>query len=767
MISTSFKNSLQIERSADSLASSKLLQGTTPKSLESNGVAITNLVISNVKSKLNRWELELALDPAFNLPDAKMNNGNIKSGDIVGVGPFPQKIQQDFNVNGVVSTITGTKCIIDVGIGNQSIMEKTTQMVSQAGDRSGSTNSTSDFPLTINQRVWILKLMNETPYKRMDQAMNKLQVAEQQAEASFGVIDVLLGIRSPISTKMNFTSTINPNLNKSQIDAINYALNSELAIIHGPPGTGKTRTVVEFILTSLKLNPNKRILVTAGSNVAVDTILERLIPYKDLLKPNEIVRVGHPAKMLNSKSTTSNDGNDKNEMNNLGKKVKAIKLKKERKEKRSAKKENRKPTSQINIDKMSPLEYRAHLLNTTHLQYILHSNFKPILQSITEDLKSLETQLDKPGTRYSERRDLYRQIRDLQMEKRTREHSALMEVLRAAKVIIGTVVGIGANDIFFGIKDLVKESPQANFFETLIIDEVSQTLEPACWIPILAYAPNKIVLAGDNKQLAPTIHCSDSDLLPNPTKDQNLARDTLVQTLFDRLISIHSGNLEFVKFLNIQYRMNELIQKFSSDEFYKGELKPDDSVKDHTLLDLLEDDEKTIEEADEDLSPLIWQDTCGLHGEFTDIESGSKYNIGECHLAKEHIAKLVKLGVKEDSIGVIAPYSAQVSKLRDIIWNRNDDSPNEASFPNVEISTVDGFQGREKEVIILTLVRSNDEKEVGFLKDFKRLNVSITRSKRQLYVIGDFITMNECDCKVLNDWSNFMNFNSVIKYVEN
>lgn len=762
MISTAFKKSLEIERTADSLASSKLLQTTSPKSLASNGVAIINLTISNVKSKLNRWEVELGLDAAFNLADAKMSGTDIKSGDIVGIGPFPSKTSElEFEITGVVSTMTATKCIIDVSTGIQAADGQPS--VRQSGDRSGSTNSTADFPLTINQRVWILKLMNETPYKRMDQAMNKLQQVETQSGEIGGVVDALLGIRPPISTDVDFTSSINPNLNTSQIKAINYALNSELTIIHGPPGTGKTRTVVEFILSSLKLNPDKKILVTAGSNVAIDTILERLIPYKDILSPNDIVRVGHPAKMLNSKSSTANDPSN-TDSDDLSKKLKAVKLKKERKEKRSAKKENRKPVSQINIDQMSPLEYRAHLLNTSHLQYILHANFKPILQSIKEDIKSLETQLDKPGTRYSERRDLYRQIRDLQKEKRIREHSALMEVLRNAKVIIGTVVGVGSNDMFFGIKDLLKEIPSDTFFETLIIDEVSQTLEPACWIPILAYNPNKIVLAGDNKQLAPTIHCADSDLLPHPSKDQNTARDTLVQTLFDRLISIHQKDLQFVKFLNIQYRMNSAIQKFSSDEFYNGELKPADSVKDHTLNDLLPAD-NIAEDDDEDLSPLIWEDTCGMHNEFTDIESGSKYNIGECHLAKEHISKLIKYGISQDSIGVIAPYSAQVSKLRDIIWNREESESD--CFPNVEISTVDGFQGREKEIIILTLVRCNDEKEVGFLKDFKRLNVSITRSKRQLYVIGDFTTMNECDCKVLNDWSNFMNSNSIVKYVEN
>lgn len=528
-------------------------------------------------------------------------------------------------------------------------------------------------------------------------------------------------------------------------------------------------------------------MVTAGSNVAVDTILERLVK-SGQFDTNDIVRVGHPAKMLSASAGTAsakaadttpksskknkplmededNDNNDGQEEAESGveltaKKLKAIQLKRERKEKRLAKKQTKSGStpSQANnsnlVSQLNPLEYRQRLLSTTHLQYILHDQFAPVLKGIKQDISQIERQLDKPGTKYAERKDLWRQIRQLNSEKRTRESQSLRQVISQCKIIMGTLVGIGSNDVFFAIKDLQKESPQL-LFDTLIIDEVSQTLEPACWIPIMAYSPNKLILAGDNNQLSPTIHVGESDDQQSGLafKLASKSRDTLTRTLFDRLVEIHHKDTSFVKFLNVQYRMNDLIQQFSNEQFYKGDLQAHESVKGHTIKDLA-----SHSSVDEDsLHPLIWLDTSSLHQELTDDESGSKYNIGEVHLAKKYIDDLTNLGIRQDTIGVIAPYSAQVAKLKEIIW---------PSSPNIEISTVDGFQGREKEIIIFTLVRSNDDDEIGFLKDFKRLNVSITRAKRQVVVIGDWAMMDKCQCKIINDWANFMMDNAIMRYAD-
>lgn len=770
MLSRELRDSVEVERRVDAAASQRLLQAASPKSLQLNRVAVTNLLVAGLKRKLNGWNVELALDPAYTRAGSKMNDGDIRTGDLVGVGRLPAGDTRSFPVQGIVSSITGTKCVVYVGTQRGDDIESSADgaAVAQAGNRSGSTDPTGDFPLQAGQRAWILKLMNETPYKRMEQAMNKLAAVESalgggiiepvepSGEVSASpVADVLLGHRGP-SVGTATIPTLPSTLNASQIAAITYALSSELCVIHGPPGTGKTRTVVEFILASLRANPNKRILVTAGSNVAVDTILERLVVHRDVLSPAHVVRVGHPAKMLSALSTDT-------EVLDLSKKVKGVKLR-ERRERRAAKRENRPQVSQLDTSGLSPLQYREHLLNTTHLQHILHANFQPVLQGIREDLKTLETQLGKPGTRYAERKALYKQARDLQKEQRVREHTALMEVLRTAKVVIGTVVGVGANDVFFGVKDLQKESPEP-FFDTLVIDEVSQTLEPGCWIPILGYNPRKLVLAGDNHQLAPTVHCSDegdddSGIANIPPALQAKAKSTLTKTLFDRLLAVHKDH-SFVKFLNVQYRMNDPIQDFSSTEFYKGQLVADESVKAHTLAELLPEASPS-----DGLSTLVWEDTCGLHPETADEESGSKYNVGEAHLAKAHIARLVAMGLRQEDIGVIAPYSAQVSKLRDVLWARDEDGDSTA-FPGVEISTVDGFQGREKEVIVLTLVRSNDKHEVGFLKDYRRLNVSITRAKRQLYVVGDYDTISHSSAGFLRSWAAHMETHALVKYVEN
>jgi predicted DNA helicase len=269
-----------------------------------------------------------------------------------------------------------------------------------------------------------------------------------------------------------------------------------------------------------------------------------------------------------------------------------------------------------------------------------------------------------------------------------------------------------------------KENP----FDYIIIDECAQGTEGLCWVPILQ--GKKAILAGDHLQLPPTI------------KSKN-AEYVLSYTLFDRMISTYGDKV--TRLLNTQYRMNEQIMKFSSIELYEDKLIADDTVKTHTVKDLISERYKQDKDLLEGISssddfcifdkPLILVNTSGLDFfETRDTETLSSFNVAECDLCKRMVDYLIsKLKVDNKDIGIITPYSAQVANLCNKI-------PYD-EYKGLEISTVDGFQGREKEIIIISTVRSNEDGNIGFLRDLRRLNVAITRAKRKLIIIGNVNTL--------------------------
>ena len=357
----------------------------------------------------------------------------------------------------------------------------------------------------------------------------------------------------------------------------------------------------------------------------------------------------------------------------------------------------------------------------------------------------------KKCKKYGERKALYSELKLLKKELRQRERKIVNELLVQAQVVVATLHGSGS----YELKNSVgTNNNEGIVFDTIIIDEVSQSLEPQCWIPLLlSNRFKRLVIAGDNMQLPPTIKTQKSNS-SSPSSSSSSA-SILATTLFDRLMK-HCHGEKYKKLLDVQYRMNKSIMQFPSMQLYDNQLKCDDSVREISLVDL-----PGVELNDDTMTKCIWYDTQG--GEFPEqisesIDGDSKYNDMELLVVKGHIKKLLSSGVQPQDIGVIAPYSAQVQNLKKQMGLGGEvgGSANGDKDGQIEISTVDGFQGREKEVIILTLVRSNDSREIGFLSEQRRLNVAMTRPKRQLCVVGDLELMNQSGNKFLQSWSKFV-----------
>jgi len=283
---------------------------------------------------------------------------------------------------------------------------------------------------------------------------------------------------------------------------------------------------------------------------------------------------------------------------------------------------------------------------------------------------------------------------------RKMEAGAVQAVLAGATVLCATLTGLD--------RDLIGDRR----FDLLVIDEACQSTEPGCWVP-LAFA-ECVVLAGDHCQLPPTV-------LSNEAERQGFG-----VSLQERLT--HRWGERVTRRLDVQYRMHEAIMTFPSDELYDGTLLADDSVKGHLLCQI-----PGIASTELTTAPVTFIDTAGAgYDEETEPDGESRLNPQEAELAARKVRALIEAGLSGEDVAVIAPYSAQVRLLRRLL----------ADVPGLEIDSVDGFQGREKEAVVLTLVRSNTEGEIGFLVDVRRTNVALTRARRCLVVIGDSATLS-------------------------
>ena len=305
-----------------------------------------------------------------------------------------------------------------------------------------------------------------------------------------------------------------------------------------------------------------------------------------------------------------------------------------------------------------------------------------------------------------ERKTIYGEMKELRKEYREREKQCVNNLVGGSKVVLATLHGAGGFQL------------RHEEFDVVIIDEASQALEAQCWVPLLA--ARKVVLAGDHLQLPPTIKSTNSKSKPEKAKPDKEKGINLETTLFDRLLTLHGPSIK--RMLTIQYRMHEQIMRFPSDEMYDSKLVAADAVKARLLVDLRFD----ILETEDTKEPLVFWDTQGgdfpekTEDEDTDkkttrgaIMSDSKSNEMEAALVKLHVRKLVHAGVLAQDIAVVTPYNAQLALLSHDM---------KESFPGIELGSVDGFQGREKEAVVVSLVRSNPEHEVGFLDEKRRLN---------------------------------------------
>ena len=475
------------------------------------------------------------------------------------------------------------------------------------------------------------------------------------------------------------------------------------------------------------LKRNLRVLVCGPSNVSVDNIVERLAPHK-----LPIVRIGHPARLL-----------------------------------------------------PSVLNHSLDVLTQT-------SDAASIVQDVRKEMDAKQASIKK--TRNGrERKVIYGYIKELRKEYRERENKCVSTLLAASKVVLATLHGAGG----FQLRN--------EKFDVVIIDEASQALEAQCWVPLLS--AQKVVLAGDHLQLPPTIKsASDKKSITkrpkentkedneDPTKVSQPSRPTstvsLETTLFDRLLSLYGPRIK--RMLTVQYRMHQTIMSFPSKELYENKLTAHSSVAKRTLPGL----PYKVSDTDDTREPLIFFDTQG--GNFPESSSAdalsgsnndespkktssimladSKANPMEAALAAHHVASLIEAGVHEGDVAVITPYNAQLSLLSSLLRTR---------YPGIELGTVDGFQGREKEAVILTLVRSNADGvpaaaeakqsrggsgapsgngvEVGFLGEKRRLNVGMTRPRRQLCVIGDGETVGR-GSGFLHRWIDYLEENAEVRY---
>ncbi|KAJ3217392.1 hypothetical protein HDU67_007975 [Dinochytrium kinnereticum] len=318
------------------------------------------------------------------------------------------------------------------------------------------------------------------------------------------------------------------------------------------------------------------------------------------------------------------------------------------------------------------------------------------------------------------RREAYAEVKALRGELRTRERTVVQTIVRNTQVVLCTLSGAASTKL------------RNEVFDTVVIDEASQAIEAECWIALVK--ARKVILAGDHRQLPPTVKSGNSDTTKTGKKKKNPPADhplTLELTLFDRLLAMYGDSIK--RLLNVQYRMHEMIMRYPSTAMYQGSLIAFESVKGHLLQDL-----PGVKSTDETSTPILLINTSdsGMseapeaddEDSKRDFGAESLLNRGEADLAARHVKRLIEAGVTPSSIAIISPYSAQVRLLRSLLREE---------FPELEIGTVDSFQGAEREAIVLSLVRSNDKNEIGFLQDSRRLNVAVTRARRHLAVVAD------------------------------
>lgn len=622
---------LDLEAEAERGRLARLRQIRSQRDVESTGQAIVGLDLVDYHTGLaGRYLLDLAKPGGRELPMNRLKVG----------APVVLSNDADLSDEGIAGVVSNRK--------NHSIQIATEIFPDPDAETLNGRKSSKRPDTSIGELRYRLDLSpDETTRKRQIAAMNK---ARAERGRSGRLRDVLLGIESPRfdGTKIDVSPLsqgiideerrdidFRTDLNPPQRDAVAFALLADdFAIIHGPPGTGKTTTLAEVIAQAV--DRGERVLACAASNTAVDNLLQRLqrwVPY--------VVRVGHPARVFESLREYTLDGQVE-----------------------------RDPSSNVLKD--------------------LRRELEQILRLAQRESRGESRGRKQRGEMFAEAGRLRGQIRSL-------EKSVIRGVLDRADVICTTAT-------------IDEELLSDERFDLVVIDEACQCTEGGMWQAILR--ADRLILAGDHCQLPPTVLSDEAAAIG--------MRDSLMQRL------VHRFGEPVYRRLTVQYRMNESIMRFSSDHFYEGSLIADASVRCHRLSDLDGVDDTPLTS-----TPLMWIDTAGAgYEEQMEPDGQSKMNPGEATIIGDLVKQLVDSGVEGHEIAIIAPYAAQVRLLRQRL-----------GLEGLEIDTVDGFQGREKEVVLLTMVRSNPEGIIGFLADRRRSNVAMTRAKRKLVIVGDSATL--------------------------
>lgn len=500
---------------------------------------------------------------------------------------------------------------------------------------------------------------DETSYKLMFEALDHVMKAKNNRLAYLR--DLFYSHQK--AGRFSFEPMKFPWLNPTQERAVNEVLwAKDVAIVHGPPGTGKTTTLVEAINETLMRE--SQVLVCAQSNMAVDWISEKLVD-----RGINVLRIGNPTRVN---------------------------------------------------DKMLGFTYERRF--ESHADY-------PQLWAIRKAIRELRKNRKKGSENYHQKMDRLKS-RAAEIELRINA-----ELFGEARVIACTLVG-SAHHLLEGMK-----------FGTLFIDEAAQALEAACWIPMKR--ASRVILAGDHCQLPPTV------------KSIAALRAGLGKTLMER---IAENKPEVVTLLKIQYRMNDEIMRFSSDWFYGGKVESAPQIKYRSVLDYdhpitwidtsNEENQITIEGEDAPEDSASTSSSVSAANQNSDLnfkeqfvgESFGRINKAEAELTlltlAEYFTKIGKQRVLEERIdvGIISPYRAQVQYLKKLIKKYEFFKPYRRL---ISVNTVDGFQGQERDVILISLVRSNDEGQIGFLKDLRRMNVAMTRARMKLIILGNKDTMTK------------------------
>ena len=520
-------------------------------------------------------------------------------------------------------------------------------------------DSVSLLDLQTEEPIGVQLSFDETSYKLMFEALDRTMKAKNNRLAYLR--DLFYSHQK--AGRFSFEPMKFPWLNPTQERAVNEVLwAKDVAIVHGPPGTGKTTTLVEAINETLMRE--SQVLVCAQSNMAVDWISEKLVD-----RGINVLRIGNPTRVN---------------------------------------------------DKMLGFTYERRF--ESHPDY-------PQLWAIRKAIRELRSNRKKGSESFHQKMDRLRS-RAAEIEIRINA-----ELFGEARVIACTLVG-SAHRLLEGMK-----------FGTLFIDEAAQALEAACWIPMRR--ASRVILAGDHCQLPPTV------------KSIAALRAGLGKTLMER---IAENKPEVVTLLKIQYRMNEDIMRFSSDWFYGGQVESAPQIKYRSILDFdhpiswidtsNEENQITIEGEDAPEDSASTSSSSSAANQNPDLnfkeqfvgESFGRINKAEAELTlltlAEYFTKIGKQRVLSDSIdvGIISPYRAQVQYLKKLIKKYEFFKPYRRL---ISVNTVDGFQGQERDVILISLVRSNDEGQIGFLKDLRRMNVAMTRARMKLVILGNKDTMTQ------------------------